>query len=238
MHDGTASSGVPVFRGRAGRRFDYDSLPPEHVRVLKEAFIQISLCVGGTAKAIVAIGRELLAVKALLDRGQFVRWVEAECVFSLRSAQNYMRVARFMDQQNATFANLPPATLYMISAKKAPPEFVSEVVALAKTSGVIYHADIVQRFKDYKSHKQGTKTEQHEVNACDVVPEGNGRVERISFDAEQSRFVNESARNIFDKFGEDGVRFLLGLRGNLMEALAVLEQEITELDEKKKGDLH
>jgi hypothetical protein len=218
MHDGTASSRVPVFRGRAGRHFDYDSLPPEHVRVLKDAFIQISLCVGGTARAIVAIGRHLLAVKELLDRGQFVRWVEAECVFSLRSAQNYMTVARFMNRQNATFANLPPATLYMISAKKAPPEFVSEVVALARTSGVIYHADIVERLKHYKSCNEPL-------------------FERASFDAEQSRIENESARNIFDKFGEEGVRFLLGLRGTLMEALAVLEREITELEEKKKEGL-
>src|SRR5271168_1487011 len=137
MHDGISSNQLPVCGGgneqdrRVVRRFDYGSVSSEHARTLKRARGDIHLQMSTAAKAIVEIGRQLLIVKALLDRGQFVQWVETECVFSLRSAENYLRVARFVDEKNATVANLPPATLYLISARNAPPEFVSDVLALA-----------------------------------------------------------------------------------------------------------
>jgi hypothetical protein len=51
--------------------------------------------------SIVWIGRDLLAVKQMLEHGQFVHWVAKECGFSIRTAQNYMRVAEFFEGKSA-----------------------------------------------------------------------------------------------------------------------------------------
>ena len=84
-----------------------------------------------TVKAVVEVGQQLLTVKAVLDRGQFIQWVETGSDFSLRSAENFVGFARFVHEKSATVGNLFPATLYLISARDAEPQFVEGVLALA-----------------------------------------------------------------------------------------------------------
>jgi hypothetical protein len=42
----------------------------------------------------VIMGEFLCEIKAQLGHGNFIRWVEAECPFSYRTAHRYMRAAR------------------------------------------------------------------------------------------------------------------------------------------------
>jgi hypothetical protein len=258
MHDGIASDRPPVSRGqmkrdcKIGARFAYDSLSPEDASKLKRARVDILLQVSTTVKAIIEIGHQLLTVKSVLDRGQFGQWVETECDFSLRSAENFVRVARFVREKNATVANLSPTTLYLISARNAAPEFVKEVLALAATGATIRHADIVQRLDDYKSRtKEAEKhyelakdnielerisavieqascnDDRNEVPKENVESERNSAViEQASCNNNRNELVNANAQDILNRFGPDGVRFLLARRGNLMEALDVLEEKI------------
>ncbi len=71
-------------------------------------------------EAICDIGVQLCGAKLKLGHGQFVQWVESECGFSLRSAQNYMRASEFAADKYATVALLPPATCTALSAKNRP----------------------------------------------------------------------------------------------------------------------
>jgi hypothetical protein len=204
MHDGIASDRPPVSRGRMkrdreiGSRFAYDSVSPQDASKLKRARVDILLQVSTTVKAIIGIGHQLLTVKSVLDRGQFVQWVETECVFSLRSAENFARVARFVHEKNATVANLPPTTLYLISARNAAPEFVKDVLALAATGATIRHADIVQKLDDYKSRTK--EAEKHyEVAKDNIESERNSAViEQASCNDDRNEVAKddvESERN-------------------------------------------
>src|SRR5262249_5202495 len=78
--------------------------------------------------AVIEIGRELISIKGQLEHGQFTEWVEIECGFSLRSAENYMRAAAFAVGKSETVSLLRPATAYRLAAKSAPPEVVSAVI--------------------------------------------------------------------------------------------------------------
>jgi hypothetical protein len=97
--------------------FDYRSLSPEDAQAVRECGARIRTEMKKAAAAIIAIGRALIEVKRTLRHGAFGAWVKSECGFSLRSAQNYMRVARLADK-NATVALLPLGTSYRMTGRR------------------------------------------------------------------------------------------------------------------------
>ncbi len=73
------------------------------------------------------IGRELLRIKAGLPHGAFVRWVERECDFKIRTAQDLMKLARERQSNAEQAALLVPSTLRLFVSKTTP-EPVRELV--------------------------------------------------------------------------------------------------------------
>jgi hypothetical protein len=71
---------------------------------------------------IAAIGAELIAVKAALDRlsgkTAWQRWLKDHVHYSLETAQNYMSVARFAGKNgsDSVFFDLDPTALYCLAA--------------------------------------------------------------------------------------------------------------------------
>lgn len=80
---------------------------------------------------VIEIGNDLLAVKESLEHGAFTLWVETECGFAIRSAENYMRVAE-AEAKNANFALLPLSVAHKVAAKSTPPEIVERVLSAAE----------------------------------------------------------------------------------------------------------
>ena len=70
----------------------------------------------------IEIGRELLRVKASLPHGAFVKWVEKECQFKIRTAQDLMRLAREVDPDAEVATLMVPSTLRVYLSKSTPPE--------------------------------------------------------------------------------------------------------------------
>jgi len=71
-------------------------------------------------KHAVEIGCELLRVKAILPHGIFMKWVENECEFKIRTAQDLMKLAR--EANDATLvALMVPSTLRLYLSKSTPP---------------------------------------------------------------------------------------------------------------------
>ena len=70
---------------------------------------------------IAAIGAELIAVKAALDKlsakTAWLRWLKNHVHYSAKTAQNYMSVARFAEKTKALsfFLELDPTVLYRIA---------------------------------------------------------------------------------------------------------------------------
>jgi hypothetical protein len=108
--------------------FRYDHLPPELAKAAREAADRIRARVRTATAAIIQVGGDLIAVKRQLDHGEFTKWVEIECGFGLRTAQNYMRVAAFATGKSETVSLLRPATVYRLAAPGTPPEVVAAVI--------------------------------------------------------------------------------------------------------------
>jgi hypothetical protein len=69
----------------------------------------------------VEIGRELLRIKAALPHGVFVKWVEKECEFKIRMAQDFMKLAREVASNPEVAADMVPSTLRVYLSKDTPP---------------------------------------------------------------------------------------------------------------------
>jgi hypothetical protein len=190
--------------------FDYGSLPPEIAEALHGHTRRIRDQVRATTGAVIVIGYLLLAAKQMLAHGQFMHWVVAECGFSVSSAENYIRVCEFTkhDDRFPTVTILPPATLYLISAKNAPPEVVQAVVARAAGGVPVPAAEVKRMFREFKNrNREETQSKGRRGQAKNEIAKAN-------------------AQAIVKRFGRDGAVFLLGIRDDISETLTFLEQEL------------
>ncbi len=86
---------------------------------LQEVAGRIKLLHKKATEHAVEIGRELLRIKAALPHGAFVKWVERECAFKIRMAQNFMTLAREVES-NTGIAALVPSTLRLYLSNSTP----------------------------------------------------------------------------------------------------------------------
>jgi hypothetical protein len=106
-------------------QFDYSELPSSVANFLRGQAERIHRHV---ASSVINIGKDLAGAKNYLTHGAFVAWVESEVGIPARTAQAYMRVARWASQKGATVAHFPPSLLYLLSASNTPEAFVSDIV--------------------------------------------------------------------------------------------------------------
>jgi hypothetical protein len=106
-------------------QFNYDELSSSVANFLRGQAERIRRHV---ASSVINIGKDLTGAKHYLIHGAFVAWVESEVGIPARTAQAYMRVARWASQKGATVAHFPPSLLYLLSASNTPETFVSDVV--------------------------------------------------------------------------------------------------------------
>jgi hypothetical protein len=96
-----------------------------------------------STKSIIAIGEALRDAKKHLEHGKFVEWVIAECGFTIRTAQNYMRAAELTDKSE-TVSLLNPAALYRLAKASTPPDVVDRVVEMLETGTVPTEQEIIE----------------------------------------------------------------------------------------------
>jgi hypothetical protein len=199
---------IPVKVGRT--TFDYASLSPQTAAFLRNRATRIRQGVKSTVEAICDIGVQLCGAKQMLGHGQFVQWVESECGFSLRSAQNYMRASEFAADKNATIARLPPATVYRLSAKNTPPEVVAEVMARAASG-----ERVLGRRGDPDGAGTETACEQGNESKGDRAGPPHGESSSARGDASNG-IAKANARALLNKFGRSGAVLPLGMQENIL----------------------
>jgi Protein of unknown function (DUF3102) len=208
--------------------FDYASLEPGVADFLRRRVHRIREAVKSTMAAVRDIGVNLCGAKRMLAHGQFVQWVESEFRFSLRSAENYIRASVFADDKGATVANLSPTVVYLLSAKNAPPEVVSDVLARAANGELVSCAEVKGMFRAAKATKRPAgKQTQNESRRAGVRHEGSSPA--------NDETARANARALMKQFGRDGAVVLLGMRENILETLSFLEREIDNSDGPEKG---
>jgi Protein of unknown function (DUF3102) len=190
--------------------FDYASLAANKAEFLRNGATRIRQGVKSTVEAICDIGVQLCRAKQMLGHGQFVQWVESECGFSLRSAQNYMRASEFAADKNATIARLPPATVYRLSAKNTPPEVVAEVMARAASG-----ERVLGRRGDPDGAGTETACEQGNESKGDRAGPPHGESSSARGDASNG-IAKANARALLNKFGRSGAVLPLGMQENIL----------------------
>ena len=110
--------------------FNYESLDALVGSFLRGQAVRIRHHVG---KSLIQIGKDLLGAKRYLSHGQFIQWVELEVGIPARTAQGYMRIAKWAEGKSATFAQLPVSLLYILSAQTTPHEVVERILDRIET---------------------------------------------------------------------------------------------------------
>lgn len=117
------------------RPFDYTTLNETVLTQLKAALATIRRNSRSTVKSTMAIGMALLDAKGHLEHGQFKAWVIAQCGFSIRTAERYMRVAEFLEDKYDTVSHLQLSTIYRLSAKNISASIVAQILATQSSEG-------------------------------------------------------------------------------------------------------
>jgi hypothetical protein len=131
--------GAPTDRPAA---FDYASLDPALAADARAAIARIRARI---RSARYEIGHDLIAIKSRMDHGTFGNWVAAELGITLRTAENYMNAAKFVEGKSEKISILPPSAIYALAAPSAPAAIVQEVLAAVDAGTVIPVNEIRQK---------------------------------------------------------------------------------------------
>lgn len=108
--------------------FDYTGFTEEEAEDMRATASRVRRSLRDAIKNSVQAGNDLMAIKERLGHGQFLKWIDAECHLSERTAQFHMRIARFVAEKSEMFAGLPPSALDKLAADTTP-EHVRDAVA-------------------------------------------------------------------------------------------------------------
>jgi hypothetical protein len=102
------------------RAFDYSSLSDDVAKEARAVAERVRARQQGHIAAIIETGRDLAAVKERLEHGQFTAWLQAEFGMTDRTARNYMQASAQFDGKTEIISDLPPTTIYQLSAPSTP----------------------------------------------------------------------------------------------------------------------
>src|SRR5437016_6318992 len=96
--------------------FNYELLERKVAENIRSSADRIREKVKNTLKDIIAIGNDLVAIKAVLPHGQFGPWLRGEFGWSERMAQNFISVAERFGLKTEIIADLTiqPTAAYLL----------------------------------------------------------------------------------------------------------------------------
>lgn len=219
--------------------FDYASLPADMADALRKQAEGIRGKVHSSTAIVIDIGRDLMAVKQHLEHGQFCAWVEAECGFSMRSAQRYILVAEFASDKNDTVSLLPPAAAYRLAAKSAPPTIVTEVMSRLSAGKVVTAEQVAAAFTQARLEKRETERRAKEAARRGKKSKRALQQEEQRRRAEERRRQQEEEKHrrvavaLVEELGEDVARRVDQVLGG-SEGYLVAEHFHRELAERER----
>ena len=126
--------------------FDYATVSDPLRRELVEDAAYIRGHQERVNEGVIAVGERLLIVKAKLPHGQFLRWVEAECGYSERSANDYMNIAKEFSQNPHRGADLSMRAQRLLAAPSTP-QAVKDIAYQRLDEGKAVTAAEIERLK-------------------------------------------------------------------------------------------
>jgi hypothetical protein len=217
--------------------FTYDAMPAVTAAALRTEARRIREMVITTTTAIIEIGRALISVKQSLEHGQFGEWVEAECGFGLRTAENYIRASQFAEGKTKYVSLLNPATVYRLAAKSAPPEIVQTVLDRAANGEIIADGDVAAAFDEAKFQKREMRRQQKKSARRSKRTLARREAERLRYEESQRKEeerCQQAAISIINTLGEERSRFLIDCLGH--EEYQILDLLRKEVDKRRQTE--
>lgn len=130
--------------------FDYTQLDGDTSRFLRDEAGKIKGLLTQTIEGIVEIGISLIDVKKSLQYGQYRQWLHAEFDMSIRTADNFTRVAQCFNDANFSELDIAKSALYLLAAPSVSDEAREEALEIAKNERVSNRraAEIIESHKD------------------------------------------------------------------------------------------
>jgi hypothetical protein len=118
----------------AAAKFDYAPFPSEVAAQLRAAAQRIRRSVQQTLDVLIAVGKDLLAVKEAMPHGRFGPWVRAEFGWGERTARNFMAVALRFGGKTETIAEMgiEATAAYLLAAPSTPEAAAREALKRAR----------------------------------------------------------------------------------------------------------
>lgn len=137
--------------------FDYRQISPENADTLRQIGISVTSSHKNRTALAIECGKGLKRAKALLPRGKFGAWCKLECGFSLKLAQQYMRLATEVEKNNE-IEQLPLAVAKLVSAPSTPPEFVAKVLTQVREGGRPRFVEVAPKVRAARQPKPVVKS--------------------------------------------------------------------------------
>ncbi len=118
--------------------FDYAALDTATSLLVRERTDEIKALMRRSAEDIIAIGRKLAEVKARLDHGRFLDWLDAEFGWRRSTAYRFMHVAdAFAAVETCQIGKFAPSALYLLAAPSTPETVRAEALERAAAGEAI-----------------------------------------------------------------------------------------------------
>jgi Protein of unknown function (DUF3102) len=131
---------------------------------LAEHATAIRALLSRTVKDVAEIGRRLIEAKSVVGRGKWLPWLDREFGWSEDTAENFMRVHKFVDglSNSETIRNLvltlPVSSVYLLAAPSTPAEARDEIIERAEAGEVLLVPEVKRVIQDAKPPKKRRTT--------------------------------------------------------------------------------
>lgn len=174
---------------------------------------------------VIDTGRDLLAIKARLDHGLFLEWVQAEMGMTPRSAQRAMSAAEVLGDKSDTVSYLPPTVLYELSAPSTPEPVRAAVLRRIEAGETLPADKIMHEVREGRDEaRKQVAAEREKARRAAMTPEqrdnedalrarGQKREDAWARKRERERLQTRKEREANDAEARIGAAYLLSRLG-------------------------
>lgn len=142
--------------------FDYETISFGHRSVIESYTKAIKERIRRATQDIIEIGEMLTDVKSRLPHGQFTLWLQIEFSWDIRSAQNFMSVAKmfknekfsFLTEDNLDKLAIATSALYLLARPSTSEQVRNTVIKRAVAGEIMTHTKVKQIVAENKDRLQ------------------------------------------------------------------------------------
>ncbi|WP_267427217.1 hypothetical protein [Methylobacterium sp. GC_Met_2] len=137
---------------------------------------------------VIDTGRDLLAIKARLEHGLFLEWVQAELGMTPRSAQRAMSAAEVLGDKSDTVSYLPPTAIYALSAPSTPAPVRAAVLRRIEAGEAVRAENVMHEVREARDEaRKRAATEKETARRAALTPEQRDEEDAFAAKGEKRR---------------------------------------------------